>query len=360
MKLTAILNLAFILIFNQSLFSQQYLSLSDESVSRITDLVLIYQGGTHRPDWTQDDFKPYVYREDGEGKPEWLFDGFLFIEFKDNEGHEYAHGYKQQPAGKLQWRWLLERNFEKDRAIQALNLLLDSLENAGFSPARKRKVVLTLPEPIINFTEWGKLNGKDLDFSRADDRYKACQWYIDLALMYWDQMGLEHLELAGFYWVAEQSGESTGLLPEVFDYIAGKGMKFFWIPYWNAVGAGDWKQSGFDGAYQQPNHFFSTDTPDERLDEACRFAGQHGMGMEFEFDPRVNNPEFRERFYKYVEAYKTYGIWDSVAVAYYEGGIGVMKCSQSNIPEVKKVYDDLADIITDRQKKADVIYITIK
>jgi len=57
-----------------------------------------------------------------------------------------------------------------------------------------------------------------------------------------------------------------------------------------------------------------------------------------------------------MDAYSRYGIWDSVAVAYYEGGIGVMKCAQSDIPEVKEVYLDLTDQIIIRQQKADKVY----
>lgn len=347
--------LSFFLFFTsfQSPYAQNYLSLSDESASNITDLVLIYQGGTHRPEWTTQDFRPYVYRDDGAGRFEWLFDGFLFIEFKDNRGYEYAHGYKHKPACREQWEWLLDRNFENGKAIHALNGMLDSLIKKGHVPERMRKVVLTLPEPIVNNREWGKLNGKELDFTKSGDRIKACKWYIDLALEYWENAGFEHLELAGFYWVAEQSSESVSLLPRVARYIKRKNKKFFWIPYWQASGAGEWKQSGFDCAYQQPNHFFSLDRPDSRLDEACIFAGNHDMGMEFEFDNRVREPAFRARFYSYIKAFEKYGIWDNVAVAYYEGGNGIMNCSKSRVPEIKKVYDDLADIIVKRQMKAD-------
>ena len=34
--------------------------------------MLIYQGGTHRPDWTVSQLQPYVYHRNGEGQLEWL------------------------------------------------------------------------------------------------------------------------------------------------------------------------------------------------------------------------------------------------------------------------------------------------
>ncbi len=87
----------------------------------IADLVLIYQGGTHRPEWTKEQFVPYVVHEDRQGNKNWLFDGFLFLEFKDGKGRNYAPGYEKLNARRQEWEWLLNRNFEKGKAFSALN-----------------------------------------------------------------------------------------------------------------------------------------------------------------------------------------------------------------------------------------------
>src|SRR5690606_11720584 len=134
--------------------------------------------------WTRAELKPYIYRDKGNG-PEWLIDGFLFIEFKDNLGHIYAAGYGGRPAGKKEWLWLLDRNFEKGKALHALDWVLDSLARAGHRPARKRKVVLTVPEPISGFKEWGRLNNRRIDFNILEDKIAACQWYINAELARW-------------------------------------------------------------------------------------------------------------------------------------------------------------------------------
>ncbi len=343
----------FILTFSRPLISQDYLPLADTSNAGITDLVLIYLGGTHRPEWTVDDFRPYVFRKSTQESPEWLFDGFLFIEFKDNRGYEYAQGYNQKPAGKIQWEWLLNRNFEKDKAVDALNDLLDSLARHGHTPLRKRKVVLTLPEPISGFGDWGSIDGERMDFADHKHRLSACRWYIDLALEYWRDANPGNLELAGFYWVAEHSAEAAGLLPFISEYLHKKKLKFFWIPYWKANGAADWEDHGFDCAYQQPNHFFNAEIPDTRLSDAISFARTHGMGLEFEFDNRAKQPGFRKRFYSYIDSFRQYGIWDHVAVAYYEGGTAVMNFARSEESEIRKMYDVLAGIIIRRQQKTD-------
>lgn len=42
------------------------------SINQIRDLVLIYQGGRHRPDWTAEQFVPYVTHTFADGSKDWL------------------------------------------------------------------------------------------------------------------------------------------------------------------------------------------------------------------------------------------------------------------------------------------------
>lgn len=340
--------------------TQHYASLLQSDSLSITDLMLIYQGGTHRSAWTVDQLLPYVTYADRTGRDEhWLFDGFLFIEFKDNRGFEYAHGYKQRPARKQEWAWLLQRNFEKGVAIDALEQTCSAVANRISAPARKRKIVLTLPEPIIGQTDWGSLDGRALDFNKEEDRIAACSWYIDQVLSLWKALSPRNLELAGFYWVAEYGSESKTILPRIGELVRSRGRKFYWIPYWNAPLAGEWKSLGFDMAYQQPNHFFHPEVPDERLDDACAFARVHEMGLEMEFDARaLSNPgTFRPRFYSYLEFFRKNAVIDSSSVAYYEGGGALLNLATSQKVEERSLYDLLASIVVARQHHADSLYM---
>ena len=72
----------------------------------------------------------------------------------------------------------------------------------------------------------------------------------------------KNLELAGFYWVDEDIATCKDLPKYVSQYIRSKKKEFVWIPYWKAKGYEQWKDLGFDIAYQQPNHFFTKDIPD--------------------------------------------------------------------------------------------------
>lgn len=62
----------------------KYLPMTD-----IRDLVLIYQGGSHRMDYNAEQLRPYVVHEDRFGNRDWLFDGFLFLEFDSGKGVSY-------------------------------------------------------------------------------------------------------------------------------------------------------------------------------------------------------------------------------------------------------------------------------
>jgi hypothetical protein len=321
--------------------------------TRISDLVLIYHGSTHRPDWNANELKPYIYTQVESGF-HWLFDGFLFLEIFDKiRGYEWDPGFGHKTAGKAQWEWLLNRYFGPGKGPDALEIILDSLSLEGKSPVRTRKVVLSIPCPVAGFTDWGDINGRKMDFNKPEDQIEAVRWFIDTALEKWNSKKYKHIQLDGFYWVHEAAGKDYSIIPEIKEYLNKKDLKLYWIPYWNAEKAEHWSSLGFDFAYQQPNYFFNPKIPYQRLDDACSFASEHGMGMEMEFDNNVSKPEFRTRYYDYIRSFKTNGIWASCQVAYYEGGGAWLKMSGSNDPEIKKMMETLSGIIINRQEKAD-------
>ncbi len=113
----------------------------------ITDLVLIYDGSPRRGVWSPERFKPYVLREK-EGEVEWLFDGFLFIEFLAKSGARLCPITNRKDADKRDWQDLIDHYFQAGQSIPALEQLMASLAAKGNQPARKRKVVITPLTPI--------------------------------------------------------------------------------------------------------------------------------------------------------------------------------------------------------------------
>lgn len=163
-----------------------------------TDAVLCYGGSHHRTPflWDKERLAPYVTYVDKEGTEHWLFDGFIFLEFQDTnrpdaELYAFETGHLRdtgESAGKAQWQELIDYYFTDGNGVEALEeAVKEAAARLGKAP-QKRKVIMVLPDPVIHrhyidttssTTYWGALDGRQLDFSRNEDRIAACKWYID-------------------------------------------------------------------------------------------------------------------------------------------------------------------------------------
>lgn len=323
-----------------------------KTVDDVQDMALIYQGGSHRLDWTVDEFRPYVVHEFMDGTKDWLFDGFLFLEFKNGSGRHYTVGYERLNARKEEWAWLLDRIFEEGKSLSALDTCISEQIAELGKPDFKHQIVLGLPQAIFEQKDWGELDGRQLDFSKEEDQMAATRWYIDELMKRFKAAKYKNLELSGFYWVAESNRFSGRFTVPVSEYIHSLGKLFYWIPYWQSKGAADWKELGFDVAYQQPNHFFNHSIPDSRLDDACAFAREHGMAMEFEFDEKATadrEDSSYARMKAYIDHFEKNDVFNSSALAYYCGNRGVLTMYESKNPKDHALMDRLARLIQMRR-----------
>lgn len=339
------------IIFKEKSFGEEEI-LGKEKHPR--DMVLIYDGGAHRNIcWTSDHWAPYVAYKDKNGIDQWLFDGFLFLEFKDGKGRCFASYYEKQGARKIEWKALVDNYFRIGNAVMALNDQIKKIvEETVLTSPEKRKVVLCLPEPIPNQKDWGQIEGVSMDFSLKTDRIKACKWYIDYAEKCFREVSPEHLELTGFYWIAEEATNSRDLAKDISDYIHQKKYNFYWIPYFKSDGYKEWKELGFDKAYYQPNYFFKEERPISQIEEACKTAIDNGMSLEMEFDENaLAETDWGYRLNDYMEVFRKFGVLDSIDIAYYQGGDAFYRLYHSDNPIDKKLYNKLADIIAKRQKQ---------
>lgn len=318
------------------------------------DLVLIYEGGAHRNiKWDKDHFGPYVSLKRQNDEHDWLYDGYLFLEIKDGNGRSYATGYDKLPARKTEWQHLIDTYFREGNAIMALNAQIDEvLKTKGTQDFKKRKVIIAIPEPISSQTDWGIAEGKSLNFSNQTDRYLACKWFIDYAEQVFRAKAPAHLELSGFYWLAEEATNSRGLTMQVAQYLKMRNFQFYWIPYYHSDGYNQWKQLGFDVAYYQPNYFFRDNIPISQIENACREAVTHGLNMELEFDERaLQKTGWGYRLEDYIRVFSEFNVWSAKDVAYYQGGDAFYQLLNSLHAKDKALYHKLADIIAERQKR---------
>lgn len=331
--------------------------------AKAVDMMLIYQGGSHRPTWTQTELAPYVTYVDPEsGKEDWLFDGFLIIESNDGAGRDmvapiYPDKFTGKLGRKVEWENQLARQFTADNGIDALNKLVTVKSALIGAPKRKRQVVICLPEPAPGQQDWGVLDGKQLNFSSQADRLNALKWYIDQILLKWTAINPTNLELAGFYWTPETAYISQVMLPTVKSYIRTKSpnYKFYHIPHWGAGVRPDWKKQGFDISYQQPNVFFK-DTRVIQVKDAVAYAKLNGMALEFEFDESAlvkYNYKKRDIFMEYYNDFKDAGVWESFPLTYYQDHKAWVGYINSTDPKDQEITRLLARTIVDRQKRAD-------
>jgi len=321
-------------------------------VNEIRDLALIYQGGKQRIDWTQEQFEPYVAHTFADGSKDWLFDGYLFLEFSDGVDRNFAPGYQPKDGRRSEWELYLGRLFEKGKSLDALDKCIEANKKEIGDPGFKHKIVLTLLTPMHGQKDWGKLDGKALDFDNADDRLAACRWFIDELVKRFAKKGYRNLELQGIYWVDEDMCRTPDFTRQIAPYIHEKGLQFVWIPYFRARGFNHWREHGFDIAYHQPNHFFDKNLPDVRLDVACDVALDTGMAMEFECDSKalygIEDSSY-DRMNAYMDAFERRGVYATSAIAYYTGSKALIDLFNNKCPENQAITDRFARFIVERR-----------
>ena len=333
-----------------------------KSPATTTDAVLCYGASHHRNPflWDKGRFAPYVTYVDPDGKEQWLFDGFIFLESQDVDrpdsgAYSFMTGVLRDTgvsAGKEQWQELIDYYFTKGNCVDALEQAVkEATARLGKAPC-KRRVIMMIPDPTIHrhyidttttMTYRGELGGRRLDFNSNEDRVAACRWYIDQVRARFAQGDYKYIDLAGFYWIREIAAQphdteysyhltrSDILLPEIADYLHRLNYTFSWIPFYDARGHDDWRKFGFDQVYMQPNHYWK---PGNDLDSACMKINRAGTSIEFEFEASILSADphsdiYRARMRKYMEYAKKHGIYGTRPLAYYQGSNALYDLSVS-------------------------------
>ncbi|MDR2037993.1 MAG: DUF4855 domain-containing protein [Bacteroidales bacterium] len=334
----------------------------------ITDMVLIYGGGKHRDvSWNKDHFVPYVSYKNRSNRESWLFDGFLFLEIANGDPANrriFATGYYGQPAGKQEWKELADYYFTRNNGIYGLDSCIADASGRLGTPPAKRKVIIGIPEPIVagpasHYTElpedyWGDVDGKVLNFTNNDDRIAACIWFIDYIRKCFNEGRFKNVELAGFYWIAEESLHTKTILSGIASYLNEKKYSFNWIPYWKTnPDYYDWKSLKFNYAYLQPNYFFNDQIPYSRLTEACNVVKQYDLDLELEFDMRVFEEKGDKgyRLYDYMKAFRENGVLSSKRIAYYQDCDALYHLYHASNEKDKILFHDFCSFVAEHQAR---------
>ena len=305
-------------------------------------IILVYGSGGMEP-WTADRLRYYVAHLTAEAAPDgWFFDTVLFLALAgDGQRSSFCPGYGTEPARMEDWLWYLsQRLFGGFSELAELEKAAAEAGQALGDRSHVVRVIIMIPYPDMRQRSFGQIDGRDLDFWRTEDRVAAVRWYLREVGQRWSLSRFEHLRLAGFYWVHEEAQEGDRETLKLVSRLVGQHLvRLYWIPWYGAAGAAQWREIGFDVAIQQPNYFWY-DVPPERVREAAQFAWDHRMGVEMELDRRVTRlQERRERYQVYLDSGAEHGYQWSGSVAWYDD-TALIECAKSSDPEVRRVYDD--------------------
>ncbi len=385
------------------------------------DMTLIPGPSSHRNplEWSKDRWYSHVCYKDEDGGEHWFFDSFLLIEGQQtgvygSPGITYVLSEQSVPsADKAEWEELLDFWFDggtflwqeswwgdgtssfgrwysgkmvtpapvfPDGQLTALDRCIGEVASRIGPPPSKRYIVMALPEPIYfdnyitsvesgsgNTRYWGSLGGREMDFSKVEDRIEACKWFIDEVRAAFARKGYDNIELAGFYilpevldlrWRAAYKEYDT-LVPAIADYLHSFNEGLYWIPYNMAAGYKVWKDTfKMDMAWMQPNYYWD-ETGAHPMDATFREISSLGMGLELEFEysmveavnGAVSAAKYRGRFEEYLSRAKSSGIYGRSPMALYSGTDALNQLAVSPLPGDREMYHKLGRFITESPLK---------
>ena len=334
--------------------------------------------------WDAERFAPHVSWQAPDGSENWLFEGFLFLEGAA-QGKTFVFG-PGKSAGKNDWQHQLDLWLGKDGGVAQLDKACQEVAARIGAPARKRGVIIGLPDAIMfeafmdkasSTTYWGD----GLDFSKVQDRLKALYWYMDSAREMFKALDTQHLELSGFYITSEeiylpydidvncQYKNWEEIAPALAAHCHAAGQGLYWIPYHMGPGYKYWKELGIDQAWMQPNWYWDLKQEGRHpFDKTLAAIREYGMGMELELEyscvaaqmtdgrkgpdgdgklifDATDVPALQDRVRHYMKEYKDAGLYGKGAVALYSGSNAFMQLATSTLSQDRALYNDICRFV---------------
>ncbi len=255
--------------------------------------------------WDEARFLPHVTYRETNNSEKWLHEAFLLIDGQVN-GKLLCIENGAESANQADWTQFINYWFGANQAVATLDKTIgNAISRIGTPSFGVHKIVMAMPDPIMlqNFsnknssrTYWGKVNGRQLDFTNVSDQILAYKWFIDQVRSAWDRLAPENLQLAGFYIISEILVTEGGynypykrwdqIIPSVSDYLHSMNYGLYWIPYYQADGYNKTEQLGIDYTWLQPNEYWDYPEKKQKKDWnwVFRTMDTYGHGMEIEFE----------------------------------------------------------------------------
>lgn len=366
-----------------------------DEIRPITDMAICYGGHSERNPylWDEDRFEKTVAYTDRNGQEHWLFDNMIMMElWTDDYKVVYSIANDgRNSSRKEHWQEQLDYWFDPQYGFSALDRCVADVASRIGNPPTKRGIVFSLPDPVyfenysaamkgenMNTVYWGEIDGKPLDFSKAEDRVKAYIWLVDEVRSHFAKAAYENIELIGFYVLSEELSvpgsfryeykEHDKTIKALADYCHSINEGLYWVPYAMAPGYDRWQDLGFDLSVMQPNYYWTdaqwtwdqiaTAIMDNGLGMELEFEGTHGEPLKSSILSRLSdgsvNPYAeanKARFREYLDNAKERGIYGQRPFVLYTGTNALYELAVSEDPADRDLYHDLGDFIINNPLK---------
>jgi len=303
-----------------------------------------------------------AYMENGKIK-DTFFESFVFTPTP-----AYMYDYISPYGGKRLMKkenWLsyiYDEMLKSGKNMDALNEAAETLKEALGLKDYKVKVYLSLLYPVQGVTEFGTVNGKNLNFSKEADRLEGVKWFAQESLKAFNSKKYQNLEVAGFSWFTEEveMNKDASLIKGVTDYIRSIGYTSIWSPYFHAQGFDKGLTVlGFDKVSMQPNYY--PDSPNipnngniSRLTQTANYVKSLGIGVELELGSS------RAASVKGFKEYMKIGIEQNYMNAYHvwylnAGPNLVYTLYHSRDPYIRSAYDEMYLFVKRKLKVSDIL-----
>ncbi len=289
----------------------------------------------YNENYKADAFKPILVKYvGGKPTPQPGYDAVLFLIFTLNN--------KSTLVGSTDftdWKDQIDIYFHRKINVPALATAVKELREQGMIKERI-KVIFSIPWPNRQTHDFGDVDadGKSEDLAKPGDLDKVLSWYIGRVAQ--EMKAYPELDLWGFYMMNE------GLSKQYYDMarrfckcIHDQGFGAFWIPYYNAAGAADAYELGFDAVVMQSNWTFGvrpdgSGTRRNRLLNTATWAREHHQGIELEINP-YEEPGWQSIFARTLETGTQTGFQRAASATYFGSDF---YWARSNRPGTKALY----------------------
>jgi hypothetical protein len=230
-----------------------------------------------------------------------MFDSFTLLPNPNYLYHYGSQDFGMKAMTKSDWQsYINDIQYARGVNMDALEAAVGEVTATLGKNDYQAGVFLSLFYPVRSVSNFGVVDGKNLNLSNLEDRKAAVKWMVDEHVRQFRAKNYRNVELAGFYWFIEsmraEDPDMTEVVKYITDYVRSLDLITTWVPYFKARGYNYWREYGFDKVAMQANYFPARpDAPNagpiSRLTEVAALSKSLDMGVELELHCAITDAD---------------------------------------------------------------------